>query len=42
MSIKYFIEYNDVIKLPQMIVYVKCLDSTKTMSFKAIDNKLLK
>ena len=25
-----------------MIGYVKCLDSNKTMSFKAIDNKLLK
>ena len=50
-SIKYFIGYNDedddairplCIKLPQMIGYVKCFDSNKTMSFKAIDNKLLK
>ena len=24
-----------------MIVYVKCFDSNKTISFKAIDNKLL-
>ena len=45
-SIKYFIEYNDnvirplCIKLPQMIGYVKCFDSNKTMSFKTIDNKL--
>ena len=45
---KYFIEYNDdvirplCIKLPQMIGYVKCFDSNKTMSFKTIDNKLLK
>ena len=47
--LKYFIEYNfdDVIrplyiKLPQMIGYVKCFDSNKTMSFKVSDNKLLK
>ena len=30
------------IKLPQMIGYVKCFDSNKTMSFKTIGNKLLK
>ena len=47
-GIKYFIEYNDdvirplCIKLPQMIGYVKCFDSNKTMSFKTIENKLLK
>ena len=47
-SIKYFIGYNDdvtrplCIKLPQMIGYVKCFDSNKTMSFKATDNKLFK
>ena len=48
-SLKYFIGYNDddvirpiCIKLPQMIGYVKCFDSNKTMSFKVIDNKLLK
>ena len=48
-SHKYFIGYNndDVIrplytKLPQMIGYVKCFDSNKTMSFKASDNNLLK
>ena len=47
-SIKYFIGYNDddirplCIKLPQMIGYVKCFDSNETMSFKVIDNKLLK
>ena len=48
-SSKYFIGYNDngvirplCIKLPQMIGYVKCFDSNKTISFKAIDNKLLK
>ena len=28
--------------LPQMIGYVKHFDSTKTMSFKVSDNKLLK
>ena len=46
-SSKYFIGYNDddvirplCIKLPQMIGYVKCFDSNKTMSFKTIDNKL--
>ena len=48
-SLKYFIGYNgdDVIrplyiKLPQMVGYVKCFDSNKTMSFKVSDNKLLK
>ena len=47
-SIKYFIGYNDkvirplYIKLPQMIGYVKCCESNKTMSFKVNDNKLLK
>ena len=30
------------IKLPQMIRYVKCFDSNKTMSLKVIDNKVLK
>ena len=29
-----------VIKLPQMIGYIKCFDSNKTMSFKVIDKKL--
>ena len=29
-------------KLPQMIGYIKRFDSKKTMSFKDIDNKLLK
>ena len=48
-SLKYFIEYNDddavrplCIKLPQMIGYVKHVDSNKTMSFKVGDNNLLK
>ena len=48
-SLKYFIGYNDddvirplFIKLPQMIGYVKQFDSTKTISFKVSDNKLLK
>ena len=48
-SLKYFIGYNDedairplFIKLPQMIGYVKHFDSNKAMSFKVIDNKLLK
>ena len=48
-SLKYFIGYNDddairplCIKLPQMIGYVKNFDSSKTMSFKVNDNKLLK
>ena len=46
-SLKYFIGYNDgdvirslCILLPQMIGYVKHLDSNKTMSFKVSDNKL--
>ena len=48
-SLKYFIGYNDddvmrplCIKLHQMIDYVKCFDSNKTMSFKVTDNNLLK
>ena len=48
-SIKYFIRYddNDVIrslcmKLPQMIGYIKCFHSNKTISFKVSDKKLLK
>ena len=49
-SFKYYIGYNDgddvirplSIKLPQMIGYVKHFDSNKTMSFKVIDNELLK
>ena len=48
-SLKYFIRYNDddvirplCIKAPQMIGYVKHFDSSKTMSFKVINNKLLK
>ena len=47
-SLKYFIGYNDhvirplCIKLPQMTGYVKHFDNNKTMSFKVIDNKLLK
>ena len=48
-SIKYFIEYGDndairplCLKLPQIIGYIKCFDSNKTMSFKVIDKKLLK
>ena len=47
-SLKYFIGYNDhvirplCIKLPQMTGYVKHFDDNKTMSFKVIDNKLLK
>ena len=48
--LKYFFGYNDddgvirhlFIKLPQMIGYVKHFDSTKTISFKVSDNKLLK
>ena len=46
---KYFIGYSDndyirplCIKLPQMIGYIKCFGSNKTMSFKVIDKKLLK
>ena len=45
----YFIGYNDddvirplCIKLSQMVGYVKHFDSNKTVSFKVIDNKLLK
>ena len=48
-SFKFFIGYNDnnyirplCIKLHQMIFYVKCFDSNKTMSFKVNDNRLLK
>ena len=42
-SIKHFIGYNDDdVKLPQMIGYVKCLDSNKTTSFQVTDDKLLK
>ena len=48
-SLKYFTGYNEddvirplCIKLPQMIGYVKNVDSNKTMSFKISDNKLLK
>ena len=48
-SFKYLIGYNDndvirplCIKLPQMIKYVKCFESYKTVSFKINDNKLLK
>ena len=48
-SLKYFIGYNDggvirslCIKLLQMIGYVKCFDSNKTMPFKATDKKPLK
>ena len=48
-SHKYIIGYNDYdvirplcIKLPQMIGCVKHFDSSKTLSFKVSDNKLLK
>ena len=48
-SFKYFIGYSDnddikplCIKLHHMIGYVKCFESNKTISFKVIDNKLLK
>ena len=48
-SFKYFIWYNDddvikplCIKPPQIIGFVKHLDSNKTMSFKVNNNKLLK
>ena len=48
-SFKYFIGYNDndvirplCVKLPQMIIYVKCFDSNKTMSCKGSNNKMLK
>ena len=47
--LKYFIGYNDddtirplCIKLPQMTGYVRYFDSSKTMSFKVNNNKLLK
>ena len=46
-SLKYFIQYNDddvikplFISIRQVIGYVKHFDSTKTMVFKVIDNKL--
>ena len=48
-SLKYFTGYDDdsairqlCIKLPQIIGFVKCFDSKKTMSFKATYKKLLK
>ena len=48
-SFKYFIGYNDndvirslLIRLPQMIGYVKFLNKDKTMSFNATNNRLLK
>ena len=48
-SFKYFIGYSDnddilpfCVKLPQMIGYFKHFENNKTMSFKVIDNKLLK
>ena len=48
-SFKYFIGYSDngnirplCIRLPQMVGYVKCFDSNKTISFKVIDKKLLR
>ena len=46
-SFKYFIGYGDdirplCVKLPQMIYYVKCFDSNKTMSFKVNNNRQLK
>ena len=47
-SFKYLIGYNDdvirplCIKVLQMIGYVKCFESNKTMSFKISGNKLLK
>ena len=46
--LKYFIGYNgDVIrplciKLPQMVAYIKHVDSNKTISFKVVYNKLFK
>ena len=47
--LKYFIGFDDndvikppCIKLPQIIGYVKCFDSNKTMSFKVSDKELLK
>ena len=45
-SIEYFVGYDNnvirrlCIKLPQMIRYVKCFDSNKTMFFK-VSNKIL-
>ena len=46
---KYFIGYSNdgvirplCIKLLQMIGYVECFDSNKTISFKVSDNKLVK
>ena len=49
MLIKYFIGYDNngairplCIKLPQMIGYVICFDSNKTISFEVSDKKLLK
>ena len=52
-AFKYLIGYDDddeddevikplCIKLPQMIGYVKCFESNKTMSFKINDDKVLK
>ena len=48
-SLKYFIGYNDddvirplCITFPQLVSYVKHIDSNKRISFKVIDNKLLK
>ena len=47
-SFKYFIGYDDDdirplhIKLPQMIGYVKCFDSNKTMSFQGYGYKIIK
>ena len=48
-SFKYFLGYNDddfirplYIKLPEMIGYVKHLDSNETMSFKVNNNRLLR
>ena len=47
-SFKYFIEYNDnddigqlCTKLPQMIGYVKCFDSNKTISFNVTNKKTI-
>ena len=48
-SFKHSIGYNDsdgirplCINFPQMVGYGKCFDSNKTMTFKVVDNKLLK
>ena len=47
-SFKYLIGHNEddirplCIKFPQMIGYVRCFESNKTMYFKIVDNKLLK